>query len=232
MNDHQESRPVWRIVLTVVIVIVMLFRIANACSKKRQAYQTSPATETYDQDMQRRIQESQQQYKRYEEKQSNDLFYASYSALDTLSPEVRRKSHFTKVRRDTLIAYDISSNVKVDRNSLYQNNYDDSLRGAIKTPKGLAIFMHAFEFKGDVSEGLKSVKRGCKLRQVKFEKIASSQSMSYTITKQNVVYRGYALAFLHDGLLSTFEFESSSENTAQLKSDALSFLLNNLKKVE
>ncbi|MTH14282.1 hypothetical protein [Flavobacterium sp. LC2016-01] len=163
---------------------------------------------------------------------SNNLFYSDYAALDSLTVSEQEEYGVCRLKKDSLIFMDIKSQLNIPKEYYLQNNHDDSLRVAFKSPRNLTIFIHDFETKESVENGFKSVKRYSNLEKFKVENnLESAKVFSYKISKEGKKFNGYALAFQSKtrDYQTFYEFESSTLSKDMLKNKALEFLIQNTK---
>jgi len=85
--------------------------------------------------------------------------YTSYQSLDTLNEAQKQLYSVIKLAKDSLVTFDLSTKIKVDKNYYFQNNHDDSLRMAFKSPKDLNVFVHDFESKQSEEQNFKALKK-------------------------------------------------------------------------
>lgn len=139
---------------------------------------------------------------------------------------------FSKLKKDTIVFIDIKTQLNVPKEYYLQNNHDDSLRMAIKSPRNLTIFIHDFETKESIENGFKGLKKYSSLKKFKVENtIGMTKTISYQISKENTTFNGYALVFQskEKDYQTFFEFESSTLSKDLIKTKALDFLLQNMK---
>ncbi|WP_426485831.1 hypothetical protein [Flavobacterium sp. 2] len=163
---------------------------------------------------------------------SNNLFYSNYSDLDSLTISQQEDYGVCKLKKDSLIFMSIKEELNIPKGYYLQNNHDDSLRMAFKSPRNLTIFIHDFETKESVENGFKSLKRYSNLQKFKVENnLKTGKVFSYKISKEGKAFNGYAIAFQSKTRDYQFfyEFESNTLSKEILKEKALEFLLQNTK---
>ncbi|TDP01434.1 hypothetical protein [Flavobacterium sp. 245] len=231
----------WRTVLSVIFVIVSAARLLYTCSNMdrrstnaQNSVDVSPYVMSQDQveaiAEQNRV--NNQIIKFQKNKLSNNLFYSDYATLDSLTISEQEDYGVCKLKKDSLIFIDIKTQLNVSKEYYLQNNNDDSLRVAFKSPRNLTIFIHDFETKESVVNGLKSLKRYSNLQKLKVENdLEMGKVFSYKISKEGKKFNGYALGFQSKtrDYQTFYEFESSTLSKDMLKDKALEFLLQNMK---
>ncbi|WP_286969424.1 hypothetical protein [Flavobacterium sp. UBA4854] len=230
----------WRTVLGVIFIIISLLRLISTCSNSNRNSNSlvnsdlSPYVITQEKAeelmKQREVNNQIAQFEK--NRRSNNLFYKNYGALDSLSIMEQNDYGFSKLKRDSVVFIDIKTQLNVPKEYYLQNNHDDSLRMAIKSPRNLTIFIHDFETKESIENGFKSLKKYSNLKKFKVENtIGMTKAISYQISKENKTFNGYALAFQGKGrdYQTFFEFESSTLSRDLVKTKALDFLLQNMK---
>ncbi|MEN2412806.1 hypothetical protein [Flavobacterium mesophilum] len=238
MSNESSS---WRTVLSIVFVVISAARLLYTCSdmNRRQNTQNTIDVSPYvmSQQQANAIAEQNRINSKIIEveknKRSNNLFYSTYSKLDSLTALEQEDYGVYKLKKDTLVFIDIKNQLSVPKEYYFQNNHDDSLRFAIKSPRNLTMFVHDFETKDNVENSFKSIKKYSHLQKLKVEKASTKLTtlISYQISKENKKLNGYAFAFQRTGkdYVTFFEFESATYSPDLLKEKALEFLLENLK---
>lgn len=231
----------WRTVLSVIFVIFSAARLLYTCSNMDRRNNTSlnsvdvsPYIMTQDEAEIRaehnRINTIMTQLKK--NRLSNNLFYSNYAALDSLTLSQQEDYGVCRLKKDSLIFIDIKTQLNIPKEYYLQNNHDDSLRIAVKSPRNLTIFLHDFETKENAENSFKSIKKYSNLQKFKLENnLDLTKVFSYQISKEDKKFNGYALAFQRKGkdYQTFFEFESSTLSKDELKDKALEFLLQNMK---
>lgn len=159
---------------------------------------------------------------------SNEFLYWSYQQLDSVSESEKKMYQVKKLKNDTFISLDIETKIKVAKEWYFQKNYDDSLKVAFKTDENLTVFIHDFDSKENVETTFRSLKRQSDLKSVVIEG-DNLKTISYTITKNNSIFNGYAFCFTEDNYYLFLEFESNTISKESLKVKALTYFFNNLK---
>ncbi|MEN2402867.1 hypothetical protein GKZ90_0023975 [Flavobacterium sp. MC2016-06] len=179
----------------------------------------------------RRIQtENKEPNQKIDKKDSNDILYTSYQDLDSLPYLVRENYGIIKLMKDSFISVNPETKVKILKDYYFQNNHDDSLRMAFKSPKNLNIFIYEFETKEDVEKSFRILKRKSNLERCQLDNSTAEKIFfSYEISKKDKRFNGYTLSFKNDKNIQTFfEFESDKLSKKELKKSALDFLLHNV----
>lgn len=149
----------------------------------------------------------------------------TYKQLDSISESEKNVFKVIKLKKDTLVALDYHSKLKLSKEWYFQKNYDDSLKMAIKMPDDITVFVHDFESRQKLEDNFKSIKRGLNLQSFAVE-IATDDSklVSYTIKKDNIPFNGYAFCVEQDNYFMFIEFESSTLSKAAVQEKALNFI--------
>lgn len=221
-----DERPVWKTILSICISLFLVIRLAYTCSKMgdtKPAYQQNVYQDLQNNDA---IQNYQQAVQEASTSRSNTLLYLSYNALDSLPLNEKKLYAVTKLRQDTLVTLDLSTKIKITKESFFQKNYDDSLKLAFKTRDNLTVFIHDFESKQDCETNFKSLKRGMNLSALKYDKgTAKAKLFAYSLTQNNIKFNGYCIGIQSDNYCLFLEFESDKIAKAALKETALTYLL-------
>lgn len=225
-----DERPVWRNVLSILVTCILVIRLLYTCSNmnNRSSYDNNPGIVNF-QDTQRIMQESIDRNNKIRAIVSNNILYKMYQGLDSLSPLTKEDYGLIKLEKDTAIYIDLSTKLKIPKNFYFQNNHDDTLKMAFKSPQNLNIFIHDFHSKDEAAVNFKSIKRDKNLQKFKEDKLSIFRMMTYKITKDNVKYNGYAFCFKTDDFQTFFEFESHDLSSDKLREKAVDFLTKNLK---
>jgi hypothetical protein len=227
-----DERPVWKTVLGVVITLFFVTKTIYTCSHTNKTNTVNPVVNTFieSQDIQRNEQENSNRIKAILKIKSNNILYSSYESLDSLPYSEKEAYGVLKLKKDSLVYLDLSTQIKIPKDFYFQNNHDDSLQIAFKSPKNLNVFVHSFESKEDVETNFKRIKVYNNLQKFKVENtIGVTKTISYKISKNETKYNGYALSFTSKGFNVFIEFESQTLPKEKLKETALDFLLLNLK---
>ncbi|WP_289666115.1 hypothetical protein [Flavobacterium panacagri] len=236
-----EESTSWKTILSIVFVVVSLARLISTCSDMNRKNNSrindidvSPYIMTQEKAEslaeQNRINIQIAQFEK--NRRSNNLFYKNYVALDSLSLLELEDYGVCKLKKDTLVFIDIRTQLNIPKEYFLQNNHDDSLRIAIKSPRNLTIFVHDFETKESVENSFKSLKRYSNLKKFKIENtLDMAKAVSYQISKENKKYNGYAIIFQNKGrdYMTFFEFESTTLSEDLIKNKAFDFLIQNVK---
>ncbi len=231
----------WRTVLSIIFVVVTSIRLMYTCSNmdrrnanSQNTVDVSPYVMSQEQAEaiaeQNRV--NNQIIKYQKDKLSNNLFYSDYAVLDSLTVSEQEDYGVCRLKKDSLIFMDIKTQLNIPKEYYLQNNHDDSLRVAFKSPRNLTIFIHDFETKESVENSFKSLKRYSNLQKFKLENdLEMGKVFSYKISKEGKKFNGYALAFQSKtrDYQTFYEFESSTLSKDILKDKALEFLLQNMK---
>ena len=217
----------WRSVLSIVLLLFAVVRLVMTCTNDK-----SNASSPINQEIINRSEEirannivSAAKF----QQQSNDILYTSYKDLEDLSETEKQFNHLKKLQKDTIVQIDLSTRIKIQKESYFQNNHDDTLRMAFKLKKDLTIFLHDFESKKEDSDNFKALKKFGQLNDFKLLKSnKSSKTYSYSIVKKDKKYNGFALLYKSNELCSFIEFESDVLTKPALQSAAYLFIINNV----
>ncbi|QQV03456.1 MULTISPECIES: hypothetical protein [Chryseobacterium] len=218
----EEKTPVWRILLSVVFVIVVLVRIVNRCSTpERNSYSSEDYTKLTKSFITNRGPEEKNS-----EEASNNLFYESYDSIGKLYEENAGNFHITKLEKDSLFPLDLSTRINIEKNSYIQKSYDDTLKMAIKLPDNTSIFVHSYEGAGDMIENFKKVKNHLSLQNinVKLDK-PETKYISYHYLKNGKKCFGYALLAQENRYFSFVEIENSSIPKSSLEKKTFNYVM-------
>jgi len=232
MNEDEEyrERPVWRTVLSIVIAIFAVIRLFATCNKmdSRQAKATEPIEFSM----------PQQQFSdqlplppAHAPKAWNSLLYKRYKYLDSLDQTRLRDFYIVKVTKDSLVALDIKSQLKIEKGCFFQNTHDDSLKFAFKTKKNLNVFVHDFESSTAVDKSFKKLKAGSGIKNFKeFIKLSSTTKLvTYNIAKEGIKFNGIAYVYEQNNYQMFVEFESSILPQMKLNREALTYIAAHIK---
>jgi len=233
MSEPHEVKetPVWRIILSIALALFSVIRLASTCSNSN----TNPNTQNSEMmNNINQIQQSQEIYRQQSQDRlatkSNDILYTTYKTLDTMNLVEKKRYSVLKLEKDSMIQFDLSSKIKVDKGFYFQKNFDDTLRMAIKSPKDLTLFVHDLESNESVEDVFKSVKRHGELNRLKSDKnIGETKTYTYTFTKGEHKFNGYVLVLANNNYYTFVEFESETATKTDLRTKALVYLLENLK---
>lgn len=221
-----DERPVWKTVLSICVSLFLVIRLAYTCSKMsdpKPAYQQNVYQDLQNNEA---IQNYQQAVREASTARSNKLLYLSYHALDSMPLNEKKQYAVTKLSQDTLVTLDLSTKIKVTKESFFQKNYDDSLKLAFKTPENLTVFIHDFESKQDCETNFKSLKRGMNLSSLQYDKgTAKAKLFAYSLTHNNIKFNGYCIGIQSDNYCLFLEFESDKIAKKALKEKALTYML-------
>jgi hypothetical protein len=237
-NDYEpRGTSPWRIVLSVVAAIFAVGRLAYTCSGAKQRQNQQQNTE-----FQQMMQESQSQYEESNrtglaesERISNDMMYTDYDGLQALTADEQAIYKITKIEKDSVMRFDMSTEIKLEKGSYLQKNFDDSLKIAIKTPDNMTIFVHDFAGKGDLKFNFMEMKRKRSLKDFKTgdDVGKSTKTFSYSIEQNQKPFNGYAIASSGNaGYFWFMEFESDNIKKDVLKQKAMAYLTANLKVIK
>jgi hypothetical protein len=221
-----DERPVWKTVLSISVSLFLVIRLVYTCSKMSDPQPAYPQNVYQDLQNNQAVQNYQQALRETSAAQSNQLLYLTYDALDSLPLNIKKLNAVTKLRNDTLVNLDISTKIKVKKESFFQKNYDDSLKLAFKTPENLTVFIHDFESKQDCETNFKSLKRGLHLSALQYDQgTTKAKLFAYSLTHNNVKFNGYCIGIQSDNYCLFLEFESDKIAKATLKETALTYML-------
>lgn len=217
----------WRSLLSILLLVIAVIRIIVTCSKSDT---TTNTLNNVLEDNSREQMEANIRNAKISQQNTNDYLYNSYQFIDSLSDQEQKQNYVTKLSKDSLLTIDLSSKIVVEKNNFIQNNHDDTLRMAFKTPKELTIFIHDLESTNGITENLKALKKNCQLKIDKSTfNTKSFETLSYSITKEHKNINGFVLGFHKKEYWTFIEFESTKASKEQLKEDAIHFLINNVK---
>jgi hypothetical protein len=159
---------------------------------------------------------------------SNAILYRTYNGLDSLNSVTKDEYGILKLEKDTTLYVDVRTKVKVPKKFYFQNNHDDTLKMAFKSPENLNVFIHDLISKEEVGTNLKAIKRSYNIEKFKEKSIGVCKIITYKVTKDKKRYNGYALCFKSKDYQTFFEFESNDLSSEKLKEKAIDFLTANL----
>lgn len=228
MSEEPNETPVWRILLSVLVTIIVFIRLFMTCSNSRNRTSTTHNDYGIEQ-FRNELQQGRMAEREALKTKSNDIFYTKYAELDKFGQDKKERYKISKITNDTLVGFGFGSQIKIFKNNYYQNNHDDSLKMAIKMPDGFTVFIHDFKSMGPLEDNFKKLKYHSQLKDFKFEEpIGKFKAMSYSITKNNTRFNGYTLGFESDNYLMFFEFEGEKIKKNELRIRALMFLMENV----
>lgn len=221
---------VWRNVLSILITCILVIRLIYTCSNTNNRSSSNFTPEpSYIEDAQKVMQESIDRNNKLRTFVSNNILYKNYDGLDSLSPLMKKEFGLTKLERDSAVKVDISTTLRIPKNFYLQNNHDDTLKMAFKSPQNMNIFIHDFDSKKGIAENFKSLKQDKELQKFKEQKYSNFKVITYKITKDKKRFNGFALCFKAGDYLEFYEFESADLSADVLKLKAIDFLSENLK---
>jgi len=225
-----EEAPEWRKILLVIVFVISALQLISTCAGTDKRKQYEPDFNTVNNDLMMQQQEINARIINSRNTISNNILYTPYKDLDTLSVMQKDNYDIFKLEKDSLIYADLNTQIKIPKGFYVQNNHDDTLRMAFKSPADLNIFIHDFKAAKDFKENFSAIKRDKKLQHYKLENsIGSTKVVSYKITKEDKRFNGYAICFITNEYQMFFEFESQNIPKDQLKTKAIDFLLENFK---
>jgi hypothetical protein len=224
--EEENERPVWKSVLSILVTIFLVVKLIYTCSHKTN---TIDNTKNQLVNFQIDSQKDKEQYKNALNKISNNFLYYNYESLDSLSSSVKENYRVLKLEKDSLVYISLSTKIKIPKDYYFQNNHDDSLRIAFKSPENLTIFIHDFDSKEEIEKNFKILKADSNLQNYKASTIGDFKVISYKISKNKKRYNGYALCIKGKELQTFFEFESDKLSSDKLRSAAILFLSKNMK---
>lgn len=229
MSDYNE-KPVWCSVLSVCLFLFAIIRIMVHCSNtdRREAYAPTPATSQFGGSFPQATTSLEHSIP---SKSYNDMIYKSYNYLDTLNTLQKKILRLSKLKKDSLISLDLSTKIKIYKDSYLQNTHDDSLLFSVKTPKNLNILIHDFQTKKLIDNSFKSLKAGNRISNYKNLITISRDSkfVSYSIIKNSQSFKGVALIMKNKEYVTFIEFESNQVSQKNLEKTALNYISKNLK---
>ena len=224
-NNSGNETPIWRILLSVMLFCYTSFSLFNKCSKNnsREAYRSeNQMGTTFPNDI---MAEKAADFMAERAENSNDLFYKPFKEIDKLSDELKQKYGLIKLKKDTLISLDLATKIKIEKKSYFQNNHDDSLRYASKSPDGLITFFHNFPCSGSAVECFRTLKKDKNISNLKVDNSDKSSPLyTYVLKSGKTKINGCAMVF-QDKDVYFFEFESKDLSPQILKLLALEFSL-------
>lgn len=222
-----EEFPIWRKVVIFLFLLFSVIRLAYTCSKMNNRSSQNLNTDDL---LNNQVYEDNSRIQQQNlEKKGNDFLYNSFKTLDSIDAAQKQVYSIIKLNKDSLIPFDMSTKIKVEKGFYFQNNHDDSLRLAFKLPKDLTIFIHDFESTNNEDENFKSLKKNARLKSFKLDDLLTkTKTTSYSITKNNTKFNGYALSFKNNNYQTFIEFESQKISGFELQMEALSYLRKNL----
>lgn len=226
-----EEVPVWRKVFIVLLLLFSVIRLTYTCSKMNnrnsQNLNTNDILNNQMYEDNARVNQLIQQQNL--EKKGNDFLYNSYKNLDCVDTMQKQVYSILKLKKDSLVAFDMSTKIRIEKGFYFQNNHDDSLRLAFKSPKDLTIFIHDFESPKSEDENFKSLKKNSTFNRFKLDDLLTkTKTTSYSIVKNDMKFNGYALSFKNSNYQTFIEFESQKISGFELQMEALSYLRKNL----
>lgn len=228
-----DERPAWRNVLSILVTCILVIRLFFTCSNMNNRNSSGNTSDVINfQETEKITNEIIMQNNRIRKKTSNEALYGTYQSLDSLSPLMKESYGILRLERDTVVFIDLSTKIKIPKHFYYQNNHDDTLRMAFKSPENLNIFIHDFESKEEIAKNFKSLKSSSDLKKYKENEVSIFKIISYKISKNNKRFNGYALCFKTGDFQTFFEFESNNLSSDKLKEKAIDFLSENLKTVK
>lgn len=164
----------------------------------------------------------------FRENAAKNIFYSSYENLDSLGNAYREGYGIKKVTEDSLVRLDLLNEVKIPKKSFFLNNYDDTLRFAVKFPDNTILYAHDLQSNDDTEVILKSIK-GNAISNVKKDEMTKGLGVfEYKIEKNSKIYNGFSFVTQEKGNVNFMEFESAEKSAEVLKRDAVDFLTKNL----
>jgi hypothetical protein len=222
-----SSGSPWRTLLSIVLLLFAVVRLVMTCTNDKSNASKPINQEIIDQSEAIRTNNVIAAAKF--QQQSNDILYTSYKDLEDLSETEKQFNHLKKLEKDTIVQIDLSTRIKIQKESYFQNNHDDTLRMAFKLKKDLTIFLHDFESKKEDSDNFKALKSNGQLSDLKLLKSnKNSKTYSYSIVKKTKKYNGFVLLYKSNELCSFIEFESDVLTKPALESAAYLFIINNV----
>lgn len=174
------------------------------------------------------MQESMEKNQQFRENAAKNIFYSSYENLDSLGNAYREGYGIKKITEDSLVRLDLLNEVKIPKKSFFLNNYDDTLRFAVKFPDNTILYAHDLQSNDDTEVILKSIK-GNALSNVKKDEMTKGLGVfEYKIEKNSKIYNGFSFVTQEKGNVNFMEFESAEKSAEVLKRDAVDFLTKNL----
>jgi hypothetical protein len=234
-----DETPGWRTGLSICFAAIAIIRLIFTCSDMNRRNNVAIDNNTISpysinaEQFKTAIEENKVNVQIEQKKIATNIMYAEYKGVDSLSSLQKENYGLYKLKKDSLVYIGFTTQMKIPKAYYLQNNHDDSLRIAFKSPDNLNIFIHDFDSKEDLEQSLKSLKRQSNLQKYKLENTIGKQTkvVSYKISKDNKRFNGYALCFKSESgdLQTFFEFESNKLSKEELKEKALDFLQQNLK---
>jgi hypothetical protein len=219
MNNNSS---VWKTILTVVIALISVVRLAMTCNKSSQS---SYSDTSYNDVSALMSKNYERQAKAADDTASNDLFYESYDSISKLSDFEKENYKVIKLKKDSLILLDVVSKINVEAGAYFQKNYDDTLSWAIKKPDNTSVFLHSYDTADDLMTNFKAVKRKLNLQDLDIKvDDKDSKFVSYSFKNNGKKTNGYALLASGQGHFTALEIESNILSKDELQMKAFSLI--------
>lgn len=219
-----DNSSVWKTILTVVIALVSVVRIAMTCNKSsRSSYSDNSYNDVSA--LMSRNHDRQTTSESIDNTASNNLFYESYDSISHLSDFEKENYSVIKLKKDSLILLDVFSKINVKSGAYFQKNYDDTLSLAIKKPDNTSIFLHSYDTADDLMTNFKAVKRKLNVQDldVKVDD-KNSKFVSYSFKNRGKKTNGYALLAADQGHFTALEIESNKLSKDELEAEAFTLI--------
>lgn len=230
--QSENNVSYWRITLTIISIFILIIKVVgcfNRMDESRTPKNNLQINSTYvDRDA------IEKQRKSFNSAVAVNLIYKSYIMLENTSASELKQYKIKKINADSLIAFDLGSNLKINKGSYYLNNHSDRLRIALKGKDDVNIFIYDFSSieKATLTEEFRYAKGGFSVDSVKLGNLITMNTIKYNLTHQYSKRNGFALCTRDDGRSLYFAFESENFTKRQLEKYALKFLTNNLKLIK
>jgi len=227
MSNNGNS-SVWSTIISVCITLFLVIKIAVKCSgsnSNSSSYQTSQHMDN----LNKVLDNSRVKAADMHKIAWKNFFYMPYSKMDSTSSMIEDLYGIKKLTEDSLVRIDLKTKIKIPKESFYLNNYDDSLRFAVKFSNGTNFLMHDVESKDNIEDVFKLLK-GTDLYDLKSDKKNGSPLtiFEYKLRKNPKNYNGIVAVSNSEGFMNFIEFESPKKSSGDLKIEMTDFLMNNL----
>lgn len=232
MEPNQEkdsgSSP-WRLVLTIVLAVIALVRLAVTCSKdnSRSVTYDQGTTDIYESQQQLRSLVTQAQYAK-----ARTILYHPQTFLDSLSPLQLRASGLTRPVSDSAIAFDLSSNLMIPKDSYFQNVHDPARRFGFRLPEHIIVCIDEYYGKDGIASNLKTSKKEFQLENLVFDTIKKSgRKFFYDFTYEGRTFHGFGMVLENQGHMTLYTFESEQMKSLELLLKSVEFMKKSIKMI-
>lgn len=228
MSDN-DNTSVWKIILSVCVTIFLVIRVAVKCSGMNNSNSSNQIVSNEMDNLHKIMDKSRERAAEMHKTAWKSIYYTSYKKMDSMGSIINDLYGIKKLEQDSLIRIDIKSKIRIPKESFYLNNYDDSLRFAVKFSNGTNFLMHDVESKEKIEDIFKTIK-GVDLYDLKSdEKKASPLTiLEYKLRKTPKDYNGIVAVSNSDGFINFIEFENPDKSPTELKMEMTTFLMDHL----